>query len=159
MNWSKDTRLKIWKSIALSLSVLIVGATTIITWTWYQFQNGTDGTYFHYADVALISYTDSFWKNSLVNLHEQGHHVYAEKLNGSQRHRWENLSKDSEEYVRPYAKKSVEEDFADTYAFMFECEYKGSPENATGKYEYLDGILDGNPRMRVEKPSLESMLS
>jgi len=75
--------------------------------------------------------------------HEIGHNVYFNVLDGATRAEWECLSASSRGYVTNYAKRNVEEDFAESYAI-----YIVDPELLRGlnpdKYAFLrDRVFNG----------------
>ena len=78
----------------------------------------SDGTYSNIINIISIFPKDhTFEENLFVSSHEIGHHVYFTKLTQAQRDEYEQLFKDSNEFVDEYAKTNAAESFAEEFAY------------------------------------------
>lgn len=94
-------------------------------------QGGSVGQYHKETQTILVFPEDRSVDDIFFTLsHEMGHYVWNERLTVDQRIEWERIhdvSPDDEFFVNgftgDYSRSSPEEDFAQTFASMFEVEY------------------------------------
>jgi len=83
---------------------------------------GHGGIYFPPTDMVMF-YGKGYSADELHYIadHEIGHHVWFRDLNDNQRERYINIYNDSNYYITEYSKTTVEENFAEEYAFYMAC--------------------------------------
>lgn len=74
------------------------------------------GGYFRMS-TNVLNVCEQYSNHERVILHELGHYLFWEKMNGRERAAWWKIS-NSKTYVSEYAKKSPLEDFSETLAYI-----------------------------------------
>lgn len=110
-------------AITLFLSVFFL-VLFIAGLYFYQYHyKSSSGVFFPGPNVILIKESPTVYSMLYAAEHEIGHNVYYTYLNQTQRDEWRFISESSsaDEYITPYARTSVEEDFAESFASRFIC--------------------------------------
>jgi len=83
-----------------------------------------DGAYSKEANFAVIFTKDlNMDRLVYVSSHELGHYIYFKKMTEEQRIEYEQLFKDSNEYITDYSMTNAAENFAEEFAAKIQCYY------------------------------------
>jgi hypothetical protein len=89
----------------------------------------TGGGYLQHANVVMLFPKENTLNDVMyISSHEIGHYIWFTKLTEEERNKYIEIFNNSTEHVTEYAKRNVQEDFAETFAWT--VEYRIYPEYA-----------------------------
>ena len=124
--------------------IILIIVFAVLVFVILNLLNNADGAYSKELNIAFVFTKDnSSDRQFLVAAHEIGHYVYFKKLTQAQRDEYENIFKNSAEFISDYSKTNAVENFAEEYAYStvtFRCNNSVSQS----RKEFFKNILDNN---------------